>query len=65
MRYFSDKATYFATSYNDLKNNKQLPDSLGYERQFCSSNILWGVNTMLQKMGINTINDVWVLYKKK
>ncbi|HEY4287320.1 MAG TPA: hypothetical protein VGN00_09510 [Puia sp.] len=65
MRYFSDKATYFATSYNDIKNNKQLPDSLGYERQFCSSNILWGVNTMLQSMGINTINDVWVLYKKK
>jgi phosphatidylinositol glycan class B len=65
MRYFSDKATYFATSYNDIKHNKQLPDSLGYERQFCSSEILWGVNTMLQSMGINTINDVWVLYKKK
>ena len=65
MRYFSDKAVYFATSYNDIKNNKHLPDSLGYERQFCSSRILWGVNTMLQSMGINTINDVWVLYKKK
>jgi hypothetical protein len=65
MRYFGDKATYFATSYNDIKNNKLLPDSLGYERQFCSSQILWGVNTMLQSMGINTINDVWVLYKKK
>jgi len=65
MRYFNDKATYFATSYNDIKNNKQLPDSLGYEQQFCSSDILWGVNTMLQSMGINTINDVWVLYKKK
>ena len=65
MRYFSDKATYFATSYNDLKDNKLLPDSLGYEKQFCSSQILWGVNTMLQSLGVNTINDIWVLYKKK
>ncbi len=65
MRYVSDKATYFATSYNDIKDNRLLPDSLGYERQFYSSRILWGVNEMLQSMGINTINDIWVLYKKK
>ena len=65
LRYVSDKALYFTTSYNDIKNNKTLPDSLGYQREFCSSPVLWGVNTMLQSMGINTINDVWVLYKKK
>lgn len=65
MRYVNDKAVYFATSYNDLHDNLKLPDSLGYERQFRSSDILWGVNTMLHGMGINTINDVWVLYKKK
>jgi phosphatidylinositol glycan class B len=65
MRYVSDKATYFATSYNDIKDNKLLPDSLGYERQFYSSRILWGINEFLQSMGINTINDIWVLYKKK
>lgn len=65
MRYVSDRALYFTTSFNDIKNNRSLPDSLGYERQFCSSPILWGVNEMLQSMGINTINDVWVLYKKK
>lgn len=65
MRYLSDKATYFATSYNEIKDNKLLPDSLGYERQFYSSRILWGVNEMLQSLGMNTINDIWVLYKKK
>jgi len=65
LRYVSDKAQYFTTSYNDIKDNKKLPDSLGYQREFCSSPILWGVNTMLQSMGINTINDVWVLYKRK
>ena len=65
VRYVKDQALYFTTSYNDMKDNKKLFDSLGYERQFCSSPILWGVNTMLQSMGINTINDVWVLYRRK
>jgi hypothetical protein len=56
---------YITTTYNDVKDRKHLLDSLGYERKICSSPILWGLNTMLQGMGINTINDVWVLYKKK
>ncbi|HEY6900761.1 MAG TPA: hypothetical protein VI233_08970, partial [Puia sp.] len=65
MRYVDDRAVYFATQYNDLKRNKRLPDSLGYERVLISSRMLWGVNELLESMGINTINDVWVLYKKR
>lgn len=65
MRYVSNQATYFATQYNDIKSYRHLPDSLGYERVIISSRMLWGVNELLESMGINTINDVWVLYKKK
>ncbi|MBS1665451.1 MAG: hypothetical protein JST68_30700, partial [Bacteroidetes bacterium] len=65
MRYADASARYFTTTYNDLKRNKKLPDSLGYERVIVSSRMLWGVNELLESLGINTINDVWVLYKKK
>ncbi|WP_431217037.1 hypothetical protein ACQ86N_22300 [Puia sp. P3] len=65
LRYVGNGAEYITTTYNDVKDRKHLLDSLGYERKICSSPILWGLNTMLQGMGINTINDVWVLYEKK
>ena len=65
LRYVTSGAEYITTTYNDVKDRKHLLDSLGYERKICSSQILWGLNTALQSVGINTINDVWVLYQKK
>ena len=65
LRYVGSGAEYITTTYNDIKDRKHLLDSLGYERKICSSQILWGLNTALQSVGINTINDVWVLYQKK
>ncbi|MBS1606408.1 MAG: hypothetical protein JST42_27370 [Bacteroidetes bacterium] len=65
LRYVSPRPEYITTTYNDIKDRKQFLDSLGYERKLSSSRILWGLNTALQSVGINTINDVWVLYQKK
>ncbi|HVS95043.1 MAG TPA: hypothetical protein VHE54_01110 [Puia sp.] len=61
----SDKATYFSATYNDLKDRPGLPDSLGYEKVIYSSRLLWRINELIGSMKMNTINDIWVLYRKK
>jgi hypothetical protein len=60
-----DKAMYVSTTYNEIDGNKAYMDSLGYEAVLYSSRMLWGVNEFLHGMKINTINDIWVLYKRK
>jgi GPI mannosyltransferase 3 len=60
-----DRAVYVSTTYNQIGGRKEYLDSLGYEAVFYSSDMLWGVNELLHSMKINTINDIWVLYKKK
>jgi hypothetical protein len=57
--------TYLAVTYNDLKDGMKILDSLGYKPQFYSSNLLWNLNEFLRSKKINTINDIWVLYKKE
>ena len=61
----SNKATYFSATYNDLKDRPGLPDSLGYEKVIYSSRLLWRVNEFIGSKDMNTINDIWVLYRKK
>jgi phosphatidylinositol glycan class B len=60
-----DRAVYVSTTYNQMAGHPQYLDSLGYEAVFYSSRMLWGINELLSSMKINTINDIWVLYKKK
>jgi len=60
-----DKALYVSTTYNQIGERRQYLDSLGYETVFYSSRLLWGVNEFLSSMKMNTINDIWVLYRKK
>ncbi len=59
------KAIYVSTTYNQLGARPQYLDSLGYEAVLYSSHMLWGINELLSSMKVNTINDIWVLYKKK
>ncbi len=59
------KTTYVATTFNQIKNNMPLMDSLGYKPVLYSSGLLWNLNEYLFSKKINTINDIWVLYKKK
>jgi GPI mannosyltransferase 3 len=56
---------YISTTYNEIKERKALFDSLGYEPVMHSSDLLWGLNEKLDAKGINTINEIWVLYHKK
>ncbi|GAB3885047.1 glycosyltransferase family protein [Spirosoma agri] len=56
---------WLATTYNDAKDKLPLLDSLGFKPQLYSSTPLWHVNEWLQSKDINTINNIWVLYKKE
>jgi GPI mannosyltransferase 3 len=60
-----DRAVYVSTTYNQIGDRKEYLDSLGYRAVFYSSHLLWGINEFLSSMKMNTINDIWVLYKKK
>ena len=56
---------WLATTYNDAKERLPLIDSLGFKPQFYSSTAFWKINQFLQSKDINTINEIWVLYKKE
>ncbi|QJD79495.1 glycosyltransferase family protein [Spirosoma rhododendri] len=56
---------WLATTYNDAKGRMGLLDSLGYKPQLYSSTPLWQVNTRLDANKANTINEIWVLYRKE
>jgi phosphatidylinositol glycan class B len=60
-----ERAVYVSTTYNQIGDRKEYLDSLGYRVVFYSSHLLWGINEFLSSMKMNTINDIWVLYKKK
>ena len=65
LRLLNEKVTYLAATYNDIKNNKPLLDSLGYHPVMYSSSLLWKINGLLQSKKINTINEIWALYIKE
>lgn len=55
---------WLVTTFNDAKKDLPLLDSLGYKPQLYSSEILWNVNKFLLSKESNTINEIWVLYRK-
>ena len=59
------KNGWFATTYNDAKDKLPLIDSLGFKPQLYSSTAFWKINQFLQSKNVNTINEIWVLYKKE
>ncbi len=65
VRQVPGEAEYVAGTYDRLKGQFGALDSLGYQRVLCSSRLLWGINRFLDARGINTINDIWVLYRKR
>ncbi len=38
---------------------------MGYHGVVYSSRLLWNINEFLHSIGMNNINDIWVLYRKK
>jgi phosphatidylinositol glycan class B len=54
---------WLSSTFNDIKGNLHLIDSLGYKPQLYSSSMLWNINLFMLNKNKNTINDIWVLYK--
>jgi len=65
MRLMPRDAEYVAGTYDQLKGQLRWLDSLGYQRVLYSSRLLWGIDAFLDSKRINTINDIWVLYRKR
>ena len=63
IRYLAN-AHFIAATFNDLKAEKPMLDSLGYKPILYSSKLLWSINEYLSTKKINSINDIWILYKK-
>ena len=62
---YNNDIKYLATTFNEIKDIRTSIDSLGYKPVMYSSELLWGVNELLNKKKINTINEIWVLFKKE
>ena len=58
------KNAWLVTTYNDAKDSHVALDSLGYRPQLYSSPLVWHLNQFLESKDINTINDIWALYRK-
>ena len=65
LRQYTPAPEWLATTYNQMKDDKKMIDSLGYQPVAYSSHLLWNINRLLDSKKINTINDIWVLYKRK
>lgn len=63
IRYLGN-AHFIAATFNDLKAEKPMLDSLGYKPVLYSSKLLWSINEYLASKKINSLNDIWILYKK-
>ena len=55
---------YVSATYNDIKEHKAELEKMGLQPVMHSSDLLWGVNELLHAKNVNTINEIWVLYKK-
>ena len=53
-----------SATYNDIKEHKAELEKMGLQPVMHSSDLLWGVNELLHAKNVNTINEIWVLYKK-
>ena len=51
------------STYNDLRDQNFNPESKGYRPILFSSSLLWNLNVFLEKNSLNSINDIWVVYK--
>ena len=65
MRYLPGNAEYVTATFDLINDHSALLDSMGYHRVMRSSPLLWNINGFLHSIGMNTINDIWALYKKE
>jgi len=60
-----DKPEYVSATFDQTVDHAAMLDSMGYHRVVYSSRLLWNINGFLHSIGMNSINDIWVLYEKK
>jgi hypothetical protein len=65
LRDLQDKPEYVSATFDQTVDHAAMLDSMGYHRVIYSSRLLWNINGFLHSIGMNSINDIWVLYKKK
>lgn len=65
IRVLTQKDTYFVSTYNEIIKHQALVDSMGFKPVMHSSDFLWGLNEFLHSKKMNSINEIWVLYKKE
>ena len=59
------KPQYLISTFNDLRDYHLYPEEMGYTAVTYSSQFLWTINKFLASKNLNSINDIWVLYKLK
>lgn len=65
LRYLPGNAEYLTATFDEVHDHAALLDSMGYHPVLRSSRLLWHINEFLSSRGMNNINDIWVLYRKK
>lgn len=65
LRELQTRPEYITTTYDQIADHPGMLDSMGYHRVLVSSRLLWNINTFLSSIKMNSINDIWVLYKKE
>jgi hypothetical protein len=65
LRGLAEKPEYVSATFDQIGEHPALLDSMGYQGVVYSSRLLWSINEFLHSIGMNNINDIWVLYRKK
>ena len=65
LRGLAEKPEYVSATFDQIGDHPALLDSMGYHGVVYSSRLLWNINEFLHSIGMNNINDIWVLYRKK
>lgn len=63
-RHLTGENIFIATTFNQIKNDQGLLDSLGYKPVIYSSKLLWNIDEFLHSKKLPPIDDIWVLYKR-
>lgn len=64
LRHLTPLPTMVATTFNQAKPNFSMLDSLGYKPVIYGNKLAWKLNELFMAKDINTINDIWVLYRR-
>jgi phosphatidylinositol glycan class B len=65
LQYITGPDNFLTATFNDIKKDLSYIDSLDYKPVLYSSRILWNINEFMSSRNMQSINDIWVLYKRE